>query len=193
MNKGGQCSAICRSAIPQSSLGAGITEVKIILYNMHIQGGVAMNRHLMKRCLTFLTYYRVCMHPTFCIASIALFLTLASPIVSQCAYAFDVRLEWEANTEPDLAGYKIFFRKAGEEYDYDDAAWIGTATTCTISDLDDDTAYFFVARALDSAGYESGDSNEASTDDEAIIDDLYLHVDNAGDEGGCFIRVLKLR
>ncbi|MCK4858765.1 MAG: hypothetical protein KAT58_12395, partial [candidate division Zixibacteria bacterium] len=41
-------------------------------------------------------------------------------------------------------------------------AWQGTATTCTISGLDDNTTHHFVARAYDTSDNESTDSDEAT-------------------------------
>lgn len=72
----------------------------------------------------------------------------------------DIQLEWNANGESDLAGYRIFVRAAGESYNYGQPDWEGTATTCWIYGLEDDTDYFFVARAFDIADNESGNSVE---------------------------------
>jgi hypothetical protein len=72
-----------------------------------------------------------------------------------------VTLEWSPNDEPDLAGYRVFFREEGQSYNYADPSWEGTDTTCTIYNLDDTKTYYFAARAFDSAGLESGNSNEA--------------------------------
>jgi hypothetical protein len=80
----------------------------------------------------------------------------------QSVCAVDVTLAWDANTEADLAGYRIFYREDGQSYDYDYPAWEGTDSTCTIYDLNNDTTYYFVARAFDEAGNESGDSDEVS-------------------------------
>ena len=71
-------------------------------------------------------------------------------------------MEWDPNSESDLAGYRIFVRAEGESYNYAQPDWEGTATTCTIYGLDDDTNYYFVARAFDTANNESGNSNEVS-------------------------------
>lgn len=68
-------------------------------------------------------------------------------------------LEWSPNSEPDLAGYRVFHRAEGASYNYIAPAWDGTDTTCTISNLGGGT-YFFVARAYDTEGFESGNSNE---------------------------------
>jgi len=76
--------------------------------------------------------------------------------------AHQVVLEWSPNTESDLAGYRIFYRAEGSNYNYASPAWEGTATTCTISNLGDGT-YYFVARAFDTEGLESGNSNEVFT------------------------------
>jgi hypothetical protein len=77
-------------------------------------------------------------------------------------YAVDVTLAWDANTEEDLAGYRVFYRAEGQNYNYNDPAWEGdkTETTCTIYNLDDHTTHCFVARAFDMSDNESADSNE---------------------------------
>jgi K319L-like, PKD domain len=76
------------------------------------------------------------------------------------ATAFDITLAWDRNTEPDLAGYRVFARAEGDSYDYGHPDWEGTGTTCTLSGLLDGTSYYFVARAFDTAGNVSGNSNE---------------------------------
>lgn len=80
------------------------------------------------------------------------------------SYAGDksATLTWDANTEEDLVGYRIFYRIAGQGYNYEAPAWEGSEVICTISGLDYDVIYYFVARAFDESGNESGDSNEVS-------------------------------
>lgn len=73
-----------------------------------------------------------------------------------------VTLAWSPNAEADLAGYRIFSRQQGQSYNYDNPAWQGTATTCTIDNLTKNSRHYFVARAFDQAGNESGDSDEAT-------------------------------
>lgn len=84
------------------------------------------------------------------------FIGLRTPLV----WASEVTLAWDANKAPDLAGYRIFCREAGTEYNYKSPAWEGVETTCTIFDLPNDVVYYFVARAFDKSGNESSDSNE---------------------------------
>lgn len=72
-----------------------------------------------------------------------------------------VTLEWDANTEPDLAGYRIYVGTASGSYGTIPIE-AGLATTCTIGRLTNGRTYYFVATALDTAGVESGWSNEVS-------------------------------
>ncbi len=76
--------------------------------------------------------------------------------------AVDIQLTWDANSEPDLAGYRLFMRGEGESYDYSSPDWEGTATTYTFQGLDETQNYYFVARAFDTSNNESGDSIEES-------------------------------
>jgi len=101
-------------------------------------------------------------------------------------YAADVTLQWDANTEPDLAGYKIYYdTDSGEPYtpDVEDYADQGPSPITvpigdladpenpvyTLTGLDDDKAYFFVVTAYDTQDLESVYSNEENTGDAAIV------------------------
>jgi hypothetical protein len=53
----------------------------------------------------------------------------------------------------------VFVRKSDQAYNYSQPAWQGTATTCTIDDLEDQTEYYFVVRAFDDS-LTSSNSNE---------------------------------
>jgi len=92
----------------------------------------------------------------------ASFLTGCIFCMAYPANATDIMLQWQSNTEPDLAGYKAFVREKGQGYDYNNPAWQGPETTCKIDNLDDTKIYYFVIRAFDTEGYESGNSNEVS-------------------------------
>ena len=101
---------------------------------------------------------------------ILLILTIQFFLIPDVSAATQASFRWEANTEPDLAGYRIFHREQGQSYNYADPIWEGTDTSCTIYDLDESKTYFFVARAFDNEGYESENSLEASLEPGAIID-----------------------
>jgi len=72
---------------------------------------------------------------------------------------FVVTLEWSPNTETDLAGYKVFVHVETQNYNYTTPAWQGTETTCQVTVPTTDN-YYFVARAFDTEGFESLNSNE---------------------------------
>ena len=78
------------------------------------------------------------------------------------ALSANVYLEWNANSEPDLAGYRAFYHIEGQDYIYESPAWEGTETACCICDLLEGETYYFVIRAYDTEGFESADSNEVS-------------------------------
>ena len=97
---------------------------------------------------------------------IASYLTVL-PLCSLTAiYAMDVTLSWEANTEPDLAGYRIHY-KIDPSDPYSDQNKINindpNATTHTVTGLNDSEIYYFILTAYDTSGLESDYSNEVNT------------------------------
>ena len=96
------------------------------------------------------------------------------------SYAADVTLQWDANTEPDLAGYKIHYdTNSGEPYAPDAADYAAQGSSpvtvqigdlsdpndpgYTLTGLDEGKGYFFAVTAYDDEGLESEYSNEAAT------------------------------
>jgi hypothetical protein len=79
---------------------------------------------------------------------------------NQPAYSSDIALAWNPNTENHIIGYRLFCRQHGKDYDYDTPIWEGNDTKCTVSNLEENSDYFFVVRAFDTYGNESSDSNE---------------------------------
>ena len=98
-----------------------------------------------------------------------LLLLLTILFTTSTAMAASVTLAWDA-VNGSIDGYRVFARKSGASYNYSRPAWRGTATTCTINNLDDHTNYYFVVRAFDNSVtssnsnevYYSGDSNDSS-------------------------------
>ena len=72
-----------------------------------------------------------------------------------------VTLTWDPNTEPDLAGYQVYYGTSSGIYT--DSIDVNNSTTCTISDLEEDHTYYFAATAYNTSGDESDFSNEVST------------------------------
>lgn len=93
-------------------------------------------------------------------------------VLSGLVLADTVTLKWSDNTEPDLAGYRIFYAPLGGEYDRENPIYDGTASQATVVVPGDGT---FVAIAYDQTGNTSNDSNEAIHDlPPEVIDDLQI-------------------
>ena len=69
-------------------------------------------------------------------------------------------LSWAANTESDLAGYKVYMGTQSGIYGTSIA--VGNVTTYQAMNLQPNTTYFFSITALDAAGNESVPSSEVS-------------------------------
>ncbi len=94
---------------------------------------------------------------------IALFLAWCTP-----AFALDITLQWDANTETDLAGYKVYYKieTSGPSYNGTGAVEgnspidVGNVTQFTLHGLYEDVTYFFAVSAYNTTQLESGFSNE---------------------------------
>ncbi len=73
----------------------------------------------------------------------------------------DVTLKWDANTESDLAGYKLYHGKATRTY-VDPPCDTELDTIFTITDLDEGVTYYFALTAYDTSGNESNYSEEVT-------------------------------
>ena len=126
------------------------------------------------------------------------------------SYAADITLKWAANTEPDLAGYKIYYKNgfSGAPYDgvdIDQGTSPISLTTIDSNDpnyvdpnnpellltgLDDNEDYFLVVTAYDNEEpyNESGFSNEVSTLDNGSVNSTSSDTDV---EASCFIATVS--
>ena len=82
----------------------------------------------------------------------ALVLLIAGP-----ALAADVTLQWDANTESDLAGYRVYQGTGSDPATFTRVQQVA-ATTATIKGLDN-TSHSFAVTAYNTAGLESAYSN----------------------------------
>ena len=82
-------------------------------------------------------------------------------LISVWARAAQVTLAWDANTESDLAGYRIHYGTASGSYTVTVAVDKSTPT-CTILNLSAGQTYYFAASAYNTSGASSGYSNEVS-------------------------------
>ena len=100
------------------------------------------------------------------ICLLALTLVFAAPVrgtVVQGSSGNTVTLAWDANTEPDLAGYKVYWGRSSGHYDNTPVPTVAPSAnpTFTTPALPNGTWYFAVT-AYNTAGMESGYSNEVS-------------------------------
>jgi chitinase len=92
---------------------------------------------------------------------IPLFLIVALGVLTlSAAYAASVDLEWDPNTEPELAGYKVYWGTSNGNYTY--SKDVGITPACTVTGLDEGKTYYFAATAYDGSNNESGYSNQIS-------------------------------
>ncbi len=76
-------------------------------------------------------------------------------------HSAQVSLAWDANTESNLAGYKIYYGTASHVYDW--VLNVGKVTMYTVTGLTDGVTYYFAATAYNTANLESSPSAEVST------------------------------
>jgi hypothetical protein len=87
------------------------------------------------------------------------------------ALAGSATLSWNANTEADLSGYKIYYgtsARTGTDpktcglCGYSTSVNVGNVTTYTISNLTNSTTYYFSVTASDTSSNESAFSSQVS-------------------------------
>jgi len=92
---------------------------------------------------------------------LALALALVPLLLPVAAAAASLTVSWQANTEPDLAGYRIYYGTASGQYGPPVRVSAAT-TTYQLTGLAPSTRYFVALTAFNTAGFESGFSAEAS-------------------------------
>jgi hypothetical protein len=85
---------------------------------------------------------------------------LVALLISIWARAEQVTLAWDANTEPDLAGYRVHYGTASGSYT--SSVDVHKVTTSSIGTLTAGQTYYFAVTAYDASGNESGYSNQVS-------------------------------
>lgn len=90
-----------------------------------------------------------------------LFTILAILAIAGIAQAATVQVTWNPNTEPDLAGYKLYHGTASGQYG--EPVDVGNVTGHVMEITPQYGAtYYFALTAYDTSGNESGYSDEAS-------------------------------
>jgi len=89
----------------------------------------------------------------------AVIIAVAVAVIAGIALAAtSVDLAWDANTEPDLAGYKIYYGTASGVYGT--PIDVGNVTAYTLTGLTEGVTYYLAATAYDTDANESDFSQE---------------------------------
>jgi fibronectin type 3 domain-containing protein len=88
------------------------------------------------------------------------FLLVCALFTPSLAFAGEVTLAWDPNTEPDLAGYRVYYGFGSRNYDQ--VLDVGNCTSCQVTGLEQGRTYYFAATAVNTANMESAFSNEVS-------------------------------
>ncbi|HZC80870.1 MAG TPA: fibronectin type III domain-containing protein, partial [Nitrospiraceae bacterium] len=84
---------------------------------------------------------------------VACVLTALCSLAPALSSAAQVTLAWDANTEPDLAGYKLYYGFSSGSYQF--SVDVGNRTTYTLTGLLDGRIYYFAATAYNVSLSES--------------------------------------
>lgn len=113
-------------------------------------------------------YYTTNVHKSLLILSTLIFflISLHSSFAGD-AIAGDAILSWDTNRESDLKGYNIYYGTSPQSTDcptanYSQVVNVGNADTYTITNLSEDTTFYFSVTAYDTSGNESCFSKEVS-------------------------------
>ncbi len=114
----------------------------------------------MKRLITFQIFSRM----MYSMRLFCFLLVLVICFFPSVVFSYDISLSWDEISD-DVDGYKVFMRVQGQGYDYNSPVFQGDAGSCTITGLNLDVQYFFVARSyrdIDNGSIDSENSNEIS-------------------------------
>ncbi len=93
---------------------------------------------------------------------LTLSILIAIVFIPSMLFAAQIRLAWDANSEPDLAGYKVYYGTASRSYGT--PINVGNVTTYTVTGLTTGQTYYLAVTAYDNASpaNESTYSTEVS-------------------------------
>ena len=87
--------------------------------------------------------------------------------MSATSFATTVMLQWDANSETDLAGYKVYHSPESSPLEGTIPLDVSKQTTATISGLDPEKSYRFAVTAYNASGIESSYSNIVSIEEQS--------------------------
>jgi fibronectin type 3 domain-containing protein len=106
------------------------------------------------------------------IKKLLVLLSLITVLPAGHCLARDITLAWDANPEPDVAGYRIYYKANSSSLPLDGTGAaeggspidVGNQATATLTGLPDGDIYYFAVTAYDTEGLESPISNVVATD-----------------------------
>jgi len=99
----------------------------------------------------------------FCLRGLFLrgfFLLLCAFLSQSVVHAGEIKLAWDPNTDPDVAGYRVYYGLGSRNYDQ--VMDVGNCTSRVVTGLVQGRTYYFAATAVNTARIESDFSNEVS-------------------------------
>ncbi len=90
----------------------------------------------------------------------SLLIILVLILAPAVAFSASVSLRWQANNEPDISGYNIYYGTSSRNYGL--PIPVGNATSHTVDNLTEGATYYFSVTARDTSGNESGYSSEVT-------------------------------
>lgn len=102
-----------------------------------------------------------------------LFSVLMILFISVSSFAMDVKLKWDANTESDLAGYKVYYGVGGLANPT--VVDVGNVTTTTVTGLDARLVYSFAVKP-----YNTSDQEAVNFSNIAIVSSSNSNASGAG-------------
>jgi hypothetical protein len=119
--------------------------------------------------------------------SIVFVVIIAIAFLNSQVWAAVAELSWDANTAPELTGYRVHYGTTSGSYQ--NVVDAGTATTLEIDGLKPGQTYYFAVPAWFNS-YETEYSDEVSISVPANATDS--DSGGGGGGGGCFIQTAKL-
>ena len=93
---------------------------------------------------------------------IVLVVTCSFSMLNGTAFAANLMLAWDANSEPDLTGYRVYCGESSGSYNENLTKEVSSdTTTCEFPGLEEGATYYFAAKAVSQTG-ESDYSQEIS-------------------------------
>jgi hypothetical protein len=117
---------------------------------------------------------------------IVIFFLIFIFIIPQLVIAAQIRLAWDANTERDLAGYKLFYRT--DQGSFEEPIKLGKGTTITLTGLIQGQTYCFALKAYDWSRLDSDFSNQVCGIAHDVLYGKWVFDISGTDKGGAVLR-----